>query len=116
MTSGVNGIGGNPYSYGSYGYNNNQANGSKEEAPEVQIQAPEYKQVSDAEVMQFLEANNLRVVPKTSTPVELDEEAQERIASYMSRFEELMTLVEDEFGQELAPVVMDMVMDRLMGM
>ncbi len=116
MTSGVNGIGGNPYSYGNYGYNNQQAQASQDEQQETQVQAPEYKPVNNEEIMRFLEANNLRVVPKTTTPVELDSEAQERIAGYMARFEELMSLVEEEFGPEVAPLVMDMVMDKLMGM
>ena len=116
MTSGVNGIGGNPYSYGNYGYTNGQAQSSQEEEQqEVQVQSPEYKPVSDEAVMQFLEANNLRVVPAVPQ-VELTPEDEERIASYMARFEELMGLVEQEFGLEMAPVVMNLVMDKLIGM
>lgn len=115
MTSGVNGIGGNSYGYGNYGYNNNQAPVSEEETQQTVVQ-PEYKPVSNEAVMEFLEANNLRVVPKTSTPVEFDPEAQARIEEYMTRFAEIMGLIEQEFGEELAPAVMDLVMDRLMGL
>lgn len=114
MTSGVNGIGGNPYSYGGYGYQP-QTQGSQEEQQEQQVQAPEYKPVNSEAVMQFLEANNLRVVP-AAPQVELTPEDEERIAGYMARFEELMSLVEQEFGPDVAPMVMDLVMDKLMGM
>jgi hypothetical protein len=34
----------------------------------------------------------------------------------MERFEEIYAIVEQEFGPELAPAVMDLVMDKLMGM
>ena len=34
----------------------------------------------------------------------------------MERFEEIYAIVEQEFGAELAPAVMDLVMDKLMGM
>ena len=116
MTNGVSGIGGNPFSYGNYGYNNNHTGEAQEKAPEIPVKAPETRPVDEETVMKFLEANNLRVVPKTVTPVEFDPKAQERIEGYMARFDEIMRSIEDEFGPELAPLVMDMVMDRLMGM
>ena len=34
----------------------------------------------------------------------------------MERFEEIFSIVEQEFGAERAPLVMDYVMDSLMGM
>ena len=34
----------------------------------------------------------------------------------MENYEYFMTIIEQEFGEELAPSVMDVVMDKLMGM
>lgn len=116
MTDGVNRIfGGNSYGVG--GYVPQRNNAKEEEVAQQQVVQPEAKPVVDEEtVMRFLEANNLRVVPKTTTNVELDAETQERIEGYMARFEEIIALIEKEFGPELAPTVMDLVMDKLMGM
>ena len=43
-------------------------------------------------------------------------EAEDRIAGYMERFEQIFAMFEEEFGTDLAPSVMDLVMDKLMGM
>ena len=116
MTDGIGRIfGGNSYGVGGYVPQRREA---KEEVEQQQqaIAQPEAKPVDEEVVMRFLEANNLRVVPKTAAPVQLDPEAEERIAGYMEKFEELYGVIEQEFGPELAPAVMDLVMDRLMGM
>lgn len=115
MTDGIGRIfGGN--SYGVSGYLPQRHEAKEEEVAQQQVAQPEAKPVDEETVMRFLEANNLRIVPKTVTPVELDPEAEERIAGYMEKFEELYGLIEQEFGEELAPAVVDLVMDRIMGM
>ena len=81
----------------------------------------ERKDVNPDEVMKFLSNNNYFMPVKTETrPAKeinvVDAETEERIAGYMERFEEIYAVVEDEFGAELAPAVMDLVMDKLMGM
>ena len=115
MTDGIGRIfGGN--SYGVNGYVPQRHEAKEEEVAQQQVAQPEAKPVDEETVMRFLEANNLRIVPKTVTPVELDPEAEERIAGYMEKFEELYGLIEQEFGEELAPAVVDLVMDRIMGM
>jgi len=115
MTDGIGRIfGGNSYGVGGYVPQRHEA--KEEEVAQQQVAQPEAKPVDEETVMKFLEANNLRIVPKTVKPVELDPEAEERIAGYMEKFEELYGLIEQEFGPELAPAVVDLVMDRLMGM
>ena len=46
----------------------------------------------------------------------VDAATQDRVAGYMEQFEMIYGIVQEEFGEELAPAVMDIVMDRLMGM
>ena len=80
-------------------------------------------QVDPNKVMDFL-ANNNYFMPVTveAKPVanieaaEVDAETQDSIAGYMERFEEIYSVVENEFGAQISPAVMDLVMDNLMGM
>lgn len=82
----------------------------------------ERKDVNPDDVMKFLANNNyfMPVQVENTQPVvetvDVDVETQERIAEYMARFEEIYAIVEQEFGAEIAPAVMDLVMDILMGM
>ena len=89
----------------------------------------EHKDVNPDEVMKFMANQNffidvqLAQLDKADGKVDgkfnvdsIDDEAQDRIAGYMERFEEIYAIVENEFGAELAPSVMDLVMDKLMGM
>ena len=60
--------------------------------------------------------NALMASPKTTTPAELDPEVQDRVVNAMERFEAIYPVVVNEFGEELAPAVMDLVMDTLLDM
>ena len=114
MTDGIGRIfGGNNYGVGGFVPQKHEA---KEEEVQQSVVKPEAKQVDEETVMRFLEANNMRIVPKTVTPIELDPEAEERIAGYMEKFEDLYGLAEQEFGPKLAPMVLDLAMNRLLGM
>ena len=45
-----------------------------------------------------------------------DSGIEERMEDWMSKFEEFYAIIEEEVGSALAPAVMDLVMDKLMGM
>lgn len=124
MADGIHGIGyGNTSGVGG-GYIP-QRKGNEVDAKE-QNQAhaqPNYEetQVDPNKVMDFLAQNNyfmpVQVEAQPAGEVgAVDAETEERIAGYMERFEEIYAIVEQEFGAELAPAVMDLVMDKLMGM
>ena len=63
-----------------------------------------------------MEANNILVTPKSTTPAELSPEVHDRVVNAMERFEAIYPVVVNEFGEELAPAVMDLVMDTLLDM
>lgn len=116
MTDGIGRIfGGNSYGVGGYPLHRRE-----EEAPQnapAQAPAADYEetQVDPNKVMEFMANNNLFVKPSgTTTPPELDPECRERVANSMERFEVIYGLISEEFGEELAPAVMDLVMDTLM--
>ena len=115
MTDGIGRIfGGNNYGVGGYVPQRKEA---KEEVKEETVVQPQSKDVDPGEVMKFLNANNLFLAPKTaSTPTELAPDVQERAVNAMERFEEVYDIVVNEFGEEMAPTVMDLVMDKLMGL
>ena len=70
--------------------------------------------------MDFMAANNFFVAPANSTtvttPVQLDQATHDRVVGYMEKFEMIFGIVQEEFGEENAPMIMDFVMDNLMGM
>ena len=119
MTDGIGRIfGGNNYGVGGY-----VPQRKNEEAPQASEQVfkqnYEETQVDPSKVMDFLAQNNY-FIDVTNTPavegVETDPTIANRVAGYMENFEVIYGIVENEFGAEKAPVVMDAVMDRLMGM
>ena len=121
MTDGIGRLSG----YGNYGVGGYvpQRKGS-EETNQAQEQPVvnnfEETQVDPSKVMDFLASNNF-FVAQTNAPapvegVETDPTVADRVAGYMDNFETIYAVVEQEFGEELAPLVMDAVMDRLMGM
>lgn len=120
MTDGIGRLSG----YGNYGvggYMPQRRNGevSKEAQAQEQPAAHNYEetQVDPSKVMEFLASNNFFVAQPAAAEVgEVDAATQDRVAGYMEQFEMIYGIVQEEFGEELAPAVMDMVMDRLMGM
>ena len=125
MADGIHGIGyGNTSGVGG-GYIP-QRKGNDVDANNAQNQAAynanqEHKDVNPDDVMKFMANNNffMPVNVETKSAAEfggVDAGAEERIAGYMERFEEIFSIVEQEFGAERAPLVMDYVMDSLMGM
>ncbi len=126
MTDGIGRLSG----YGNYGvggYVPQRRNNDVQKEAQPQEQAATNNQaetqIDPSKVMEFLANNNFFVAPQ-STQVATDVEAaegvdaatQERVAGYMEQFEMIYGIVQEEFGEELAPAVMDMVMDKLMGM
>ena len=120
MTDGIGRLTG----YGNYGvggYIPQRRNGevSKEAQSQAQSQTNNYEetQVDPSKVMDFLSSNNFFVAaPVTADVNEVDNATQDRVAGYMEQFEMIYGVVQEEFGEELAPAVMDIVMDRLIGM
>ncbi len=124
MADGIHGIGyGNTSGVGG-GYIPQRKGNEVDAKEQNQAQAqPNYEetQVDPNKVMDFLAQNNyfmpVQVEAQPAGEVgAVDAETEERIAGYMERFEEIYAIVEQEFGAELAPAVMDLVMDKLMGM
>lgn len=123
MTDGIGRLSG----YGNYGVGgyvpqrkNNEVN--QEAKPQEQPLANNHEetQVDPSKVMDFLASNNFFVAAPSTPQVgevgQVDAATQDRVAGYMEQFEMIYGIVQEEFGEELAPAVMDMVMDRLMGM
>ena len=125
MADGIHGIGyGNTSGIG--GSYVPQRKGNDVDAQNAQDQTAynanqEHKDINPDEVMKFMANNNffmpVNVETKPASEVGgVDAGAEERIAGYMERFEEIFSIIEQEFGTERAPLVMDYVMDSLMGM
>ena len=123
MADGIHGIGyGNTSGVGG-GYirqRRDDVETKQEQQPQAQVNHEE-TQVDPNKVMDFLSNNNYFItgvseVEKAGEVSGVDTETEDRIAGYMERFEEIYSLIEQEFGAELAPAVMDLVMDKLMGM
>ena len=125
MANGPSGIDGYGNGYVNW-YSNfkNKPNNSEESTENnVAYNAQEHEdtQVDPNKVMDFLARNNyfipVSVESVSTTEVnDVDAATEERIAGYMERFEEIYSIIEQEFGTEMAPSVMDLVMDKLMGM
>ena len=117
MANSINGIGGNPYNWGSYGSQPQEEDISKNSTPQPPANNYEETQVDPSKVMDFLAANNFFVAPvETKGVAEVDEATQARVQGYMENFEMIYGVIVEEFGEELAPYVMDIAMDYLMGM
>ena len=122
MADGINRLTG----YGNYGvggYMPNRKGNDVEGQSQAQAQTQQNHQetqIDPNKVMEFLNANNFFVnvtnAPAPLEGVETDPTVADRVAGYMENFEYIYGIIEQEFGPELAPAVMDMVMDRLMGM
>ncbi len=119
MTDGIGRIfGGNSYGVGGYVPQRKQ---EEQVAPQEQeFTQQERTEVDPNKVMDFLNANNFFVAqtnaPAPAVGVETDPTVADRVAGYMDNFELIYGIVEQEFGIELAPKIMDFIMDRLMGM
>ena len=118
MTDSIGRIfGGNSYGVGGYVPNRKEEEAPQNAAAQAPAQNYEETQVDPNKIMDFLANNNFFIAPvdspKTTT---VDAATQERITGYMENFEMIYGVVVEEFGEELAPDVMDFCMDYLMGM
>ena len=117
MTDGIGRIfGGNGYNLGGYTQRK-----SEDENTQTAAQAPaqnyEETQVDPSKVMDFLSANNFFIASVETKPLgEIDAATQARVEGYIEWFEIIYDVIVKEFGEALAPDVMDMAMDHLMGM
>ena len=119
MANNIGGINGYGYGIGGYVPQRHNEETQTQAQQEEQVRNYEETQVDPSKVMDFLAQNNY-FIDVTNTPavegVETDPTIANRVAGYMENFEVIYGIVENEFGAEKAPVVMDAVMDRLMGM
>ena len=103
--------------YGVGGYLPQQKNNAPqdEEGVKSQVQQNNYNetQIDPAKVMEFLATNNYFVQESTSAQ-NVDAEMQDRINGYMEQFEYIYGIIVKEFGEDIAPQVMDLVMDKLL--
>lgn len=119
MVESVNNSG---YSYSSninsYGARGNQNENTKDtENKNVPPKDYNETQVDPSKVMDFLANNNFFIAaPQTTEVGEVDAATQDRIAGYMEQFEMIYGIVQEEFGEEYADRVMNLVMNKLMGM
>ena len=102
--------------YGNYGVGGympqRRGDVSKEEQPQEQVLTNQHE-----ETQVDPSNNNFFVAAPAAAEVgEVDAATQDRVAGYMEQFEMIYGIVQEEFGEELAPAVMDVVMDKLMGM
>ena len=118
MTNGINNVSGfGNYGVGGYIPNRIGKETNNNEAQQVAVQNQAETQVDPSKVMEFLSANNYFVAPvETAGVANVDEATRGRVESYMENFEMIYGVIVEEFGEELAPMVMDMAMDHLMGM
>ena len=117
MTDGIGRIfGGNNYGVGGYvPQRKDEASQTKE--AQTSLQNFEETQVDPSKVMDFLSANNFFIAPVETKPLgQLDAATQSRVEGYMESFEIIYDVIVKEFGEALAPDVMDIAMDYLMGM
>ncbi len=116
MTDGIGRIfGGNNYGVGGYVHQRN--NEAKNDASQAPVQNYDEMLVDPAKVMDFMAANHILVpVAETTKVGEVDDATRTRVEGYMDQFEMIYDIVVREFGEKNAPSVMDLVMDKLMGM
>lgn len=77
--------------------------------------------IDESKVWAFMANNSVfNQVVKADSPkgeYNFDEAGvRERMEDWMAKFEEFYAIIEEEVGASLAPAVMDLVMDKLMGM
>lgn len=105
--------------FGTRGNQNENTHDADNQNPAVPKDYTE-TQVDPAKVMDWMAANNNFVnvinAPAQVDGIVTDPTIEERVAGFMENYEYFMTIIEQEFGEELAPAVMDVVMDKLMGM
>ena len=117
MTDGIGRIGGSNYGYVGFGPQKKEEETSQTGSANAQVNNYEETQVDPSRVLDFLSANNFfvaQVEKKDSATV--DDATRTRIEGYMENFELIYGVIVEEFGEELAPDVMDVAMDYLMGM
>lgn len=120
MTDGIGRLSG----YGNYGvggyipqHRDDVSKESDSQKDNPAVNNYEDTQVDPSKVMEFLSNNNLYVAaPNVSEIGNVDSATQDRVASYMEQFEMIYGIVQEEFGEEFAPDVMDVVMDKLMSL
>ena len=122
MADGIGRIfGGNNYGVGGYiPQRKNEENVNNQNNAQAQNQ-PEYKQVDEQQLWNFM-ANNSTFSPfvkvdSVSGEYKFDEDGiRERMEEFMPRYLEYCDIIENEFGPELTPTLVDMLFNKFFGM
>ena len=115
MTDGIGRIGGSNYGYVGFGPQKKNENGIEQNAT-PQTSHNKENLLNPEDVMNFLNANNNIFAPKEVTmTTNLDEATINRIEDYMANFEGIYAVIANEFGEEVAPKLLNLAMDPLMG-
>ena len=110
MTNGIGKIGGGGYE-GLNPYFKRDKNVEGEQVAAQPNIVPETKDVNPDEVLNFIAGTGNIFVQNQKpefTPVKLPDGAEERIAGYMASFEATYKVAAEEFGEEIALQVMDL--------
>ena len=117
MTDGIGRIGGSNYGWVGFGPQRQGEDVAENPTTQPAVNNYEETQVDPDKIMEFMAANNFFVAPvETKGAGEVDDATRTRVEGYMENFELIYGVIVEEFGEKLAPAVMDFVMDYLMGM
>lgn len=117
MTDGIGKIGSGNYGWVGFGPQRQGEDVAENPTAQPPVNNYDETQVDPSKVMDFLAAHNFFVAPvETNAAGKVDEATRARVEGYMEQFEMIYGIVAEEFGERLAPDVMDYVMDYLMGM
>ena len=114
MTDGIGRIGSSNYGLGGAFY---RANRDVKEEPKAQPQAaqPEVNELDPDKVMDLLSQASSIYMPAAKTEsvtVQLPKVAQDRIAGFISNFENVYAVAKEEVGKELALDVLDLMSEK----
>ena len=114
MTDGIGRIGSSNYGLGGSFY---RANKEVKEEPKAQPQTvkPETNDIDPDKVLDLLNQASSIYMPVAKTDkvtVNLPKAVQDRIAGFISNFENVYAVAKEEVGAELAPVILDLMSEK----
>ena len=103
--------GGNNYSIG-YNVKKQAEEQPKNEVPQAPMEQA-HNEIDPNKVFDFLNAN-IDVTPQKPVIGKNDPEMEARIGAFMEKFELMYGIVREEVGDESAPAVMDLAMEKIL--
>ena len=110
MTDGIGRIfGGNSYGVGGYVPHRKEQEVKEDVQPATTQQS--YKEVNPDDVLAFLAGGTSYVSQKGATK-EVQPEVANRVQDSIAKFETIAKVVEEEFGSDAVPIVMELMMEK----